>query len=117
MTLTITHQETIRLAQELADLTGETPAAAIALALKDRLLLEREEREWEEARRARMAIPEFGYGLGIGIAARRARMAIPLEERLAEVRAIVKRFNEDLPPGPSAVEHGDVLYDENGLPK
>ena len=77
MTLTITHQETIRLAQELADLTGETPAAAIALALKDRLLLEREEREWEEARRARMAIPEFGYGLGIGIAARRARMAIP----------------------------------------
>ena len=97
MTLTITDQETIRLAQELADLTGETPAAAIALALKDRLPLEREEREWEEARRA--------------------RLAIPLEERLAEVRAIVKRFNEDLPPGPSAVEHGDVLYDENGLPK
>ena len=97
MTLTITDQETIRLAQELADLTGETPAAAIALALKDRLPIEREEREWEEARRA--------------------RMSIPLEERLAEVRAIVKRFNEDLPPGPSAVEHGDVLYDENGLPK
>ena len=97
MTLTITDQETIRLAQELADLTGETPDAAIALALKAHIPHEREEREWEERRRA--------------------RMAIPLEERLAEVRAIVKRFNEDLPPGPSAVEHGDVLYDENGLPK
>ena len=97
MTLTITDQETIRLAQELADLTGETPAAAIALALKDRLPLEREEREWEEARRA--------------------RMAIPLEERVEEMLAIADRFAEDLPPGPSAVEHGDVLYDENGLPK
>lgn len=97
MPLTITDQETIALAQELADLTGETPAAAVALALKHRLPLEREEREWEERRRARMARPP--------------------EERLAEMRAIVKRFNKDLPPGPSAVEHGDLLYDENGLPK
>ena len=97
MPLTITDQETISLAQELADLTGETPADAIALALRDRLPCERDRREREERRRA--------------------RMAIPLEERLAEIRAIVKRFNEDLPPGPSAVEHGDILYDENGLPK
>ena len=97
MPITITDQETIRLAQELADLTGETPVAAIALALKDRLPLEREEREWEEARRA--------------------RMAIPLEVRLAEMRAMSENFAKDLPPGPSAVEHGDVLYDENGLPK
>ena len=97
MPLTITDQETIALAQELADLTGETPAAAIALALKHRIPLEREEREWEERRRA--------------------RMAIPLEKRLAEMRAISENFAKDLPPGPSAVEHGDLLYDENGLPK
>ena len=97
MPLTITDQETISLAQELADLTGETPADAIALALRDRLPCERERHEREERRRA--------------------RMAIPLEVRLAEMRAIAENFAKDLPPGPSAVEHGDVLYDENGLPK
>ena len=97
MPLTITDEETIRLAQELANLTGDTPAAAVALALRDRLPREKEERELEEARRA--------------------RMDIPLEERIAEIRAITERFAKDLPPGPSAVEHGDVLYDENGLPK
>ena len=97
MPLTITDQETIALAQELADLTGQTPAAAIALALRDRIPDERERRAREERRRA--------------------RMAIPIEERLAEIRAAVKEFNKDMPPGPSAVEHGDILYDENGLPK
>ena len=97
MPLTITDQETIALAQELADLTGQTPAAAVALALRDRLPDERERHAREERRRARLARPP--------------------EERLAEMRAIVKRFNKDLPPGPSAVEHGDLLYDENGLPK
>ena len=97
MTLTITDQETIALAQELADLTGETPAAAIALALKHHIPLEREEREWEERARA--------------------RMAIPVEERVEAMLAIADRFAADLPPGPSAVEHGDVLYDEYGLPK
>ena len=96
MPLTITDQETIALAQELADLTSETPAA-VALALRDRLPDERERHAREERRRARMAISP--------------------EERLAEMCAIVKRFNKDLPPGPSAVEHGDLLYDENGLPK
>ena len=97
MPLTITDQETIALAQELADLTGQTPAAAVALALKRLIPLEREEREWEERRRA--------------------RMAIPVEERVEAILAIADSIAKDLPPGPSAVEHGDVLYDENGLPK
>lgn len=38
--------------------------------------------------------------------------------RLArELRAIGRRCANLLQPGPSAVEHGDLLYDEHGLPK
>ncbi len=38
-------------------------------------------------------------------------------ERLKSIREISKRVSSRLKPGPSAVEHGDFLYDENGLPK
>ena len=31
--------------------------------------------------------------------------------------AITERCAKGLKPGPSAVEHGDLLYDERGLPK
>ncbi len=34
-----------------------------------------------------------------------------------ELRAIGERCAKLLRPGPSAVEHGDYLYDERGLPK
>ena len=34
-----------------------------------------------------------------------------------ELRAIGERCASLLGPGPSAVEHGDLLYDEHGLPK
>lgn len=97
MPLAITDEETCRRAQELADMTGETPDAAIHVAIRGRLPGEWLERPDEERRRAHAAIPP--------------------EIHQAEIRAIIKRFNKDLPPGPSAVEHGDVLYDENGLPK
>ncbi len=40
-----------------------------------------------------------------------------IEARVQELRAIAKRCAKLLGPGPSAVEHGDVLYDERGLPK
>ena len=40
-----------------------------------------------------------------------------IQKRLTRMRAISKRFAESLRDGPSAVEHGDVLYDERGLPK
>ena len=40
-----------------------------------------------------------------------------VETRLKAMRAIAKRCAKDLKPGPSAVEHGDLLYDERGLPK
>ena len=40
-----------------------------------------------------------------------------IAERLKRMRAISKRAAKLLRPGPSAVEHGDWLYDENGLPR
>ena len=39
-----------------------------------------------------------------------------IQERLKRMRAISKRVSKMLRPGPSAVEHGDFLYDERGLP-
>ena len=36
--------------------------------------------------------------------------------RARKLRAIAERCAKLLGPGPSAVEHGDVLYDERGLP-
>ena len=37
--------------------------------------------------------------------------------RARKLRAIAERCSKLLRPGPSAVEHGDLLYDERGLPK
>ena len=37
--------------------------------------------------------------------------------RLREIKAIAARCSRLLRDGPSAVEHGDFLYDERGLPK
>lgn len=38
------------------------------------------------------------------------------ETRARELRAIAERCAKLMGPGPSAVEHGDMLYDEQGLP-
>ena len=38
------------------------------------------------------------------------------EVRVQELRAIAERCARLMGPGPSAVEHGDFLYDERGLP-
>ena len=40
-----------------------------------------------------------------------------VETRARELRAIAERCARLMGPGPSAVEHGDMLYDERGLPK
>ena len=37
--------------------------------------------------------------------------------RAQKLRAIAERCAKLLGPGPSAVEHGDILYDERGLPR
>ena len=85
MSLNIKNDETCRLANELARLTGETMTGAITVALRERL--EREKRERS------------------------------VEVRIQKMRAIAERCAKLLAPGPSAVQHGDVLYDERGLPK
>ena len=77
--------EILRLAGELASLTGETIPEAVTVALKERLERERRKRN--------------------------------VEERLQAMRAISQRTARMLRDGPSAVEHGDLLYDEHGLPK
>ena len=82
MSLTIESEETRRLADELADLTGETIPDAVTAALRERLERERE-----------------------------------IEARVRELHAIGERCAKLLRDGPSAVEHGDFLYDERGLPK
>ena len=40
-----------------------------------------------------------------------------VEARVQALRAISERCAKKLRPGPSAIEHGDFLYDERGLPK
>ena len=47
----------------------------------------------------------------------RERHERSVEERLQTMRAIGQRTARLLRDGPSAVEHGDFLYDERGLPK
>ena len=48
---------------------------------------------------------------------RRENRKRDVEVRIQELRAIAERCARILGPGPSAVEHDDFLYDENGLPK
>ena len=47
----------------------------------------------------------------------REKRARSVEARVQELRTIADRCAKLLGPGPSAVEHGDVLYDEQGLPR
>ena len=48
---------------------------------------------------------------------KRERRQRGLEDRARELRAIAERCAKLMSPGPSAIEHGDFLYDERGLPK
>ena len=47
----------------------------------------------------------------------RERLEREKQERLRELHAIAERCAKLMGPGPSAVEHGDFLYDERGLPR
>ncbi len=47
----------------------------------------------------------------------RERRQRSVEARLRDMRAISERCAKLLGDGPSAVDHGDLLYDERGLPK
>lgn len=84
MSLNIKNDETHRLAQELASLTGESMTAAVTEALRERLERVRGERSGSLAERL----------LAIG------RETAPL-------------FKEPF----RSIDHGDLLYDERGLPR
>lgn len=47
----------------------------------------------------------------------RERRRRDLDGRVDELLAIGRRCAESLEPGPSAIEHGDLLYDDQGLPR
>ena len=47
----------------------------------------------------------------------RERRTRGADARVAELRAIGRRCAGLLRDGPAAAEHGDLLYDEHGLPK
>ena len=48
---------------------------------------------------------------------KRERPRRKIEARVRELHAIGQRCARLLRDGPSAIEHGDLLYDEHGLPK
>ena len=84
MSLNIKRPETHRLAQELAELTGESLSDAVTVALRERL-----ERV-------------------------RGRQRDGLAERLLAIgRDAAWRIKEPY----RSIDHGDLLYDERGLPK
>ena len=84
MSLNIKNQETHRLARELAALTGESLAAAVTVAVRERL---------DRVRRQR----------GAGLADR--------------LLAIGKDCAAHLREPYRSVDHGELLYDEQGLPR
>ena len=82
MNLNIKHPEARRLAQAVADVTGETLTLAVIEALRQRL-------DRLERRKAKASVEE--------------------------ILAIAKRTSAHLEG--RYREHGDVLYDESGLPR
>ena len=47
----------------------------------------------------------------------RERRERSVEARVQALRESAERCAKFLGPGPSSVEHGDILYDQRGLPK
>jgi antitoxin VapB len=84
MSMNIKSEETHRLVQELARVTGETQTAAVTTAVRERLARLRRERQ-------------------TGLA----------DRLLAIGRDVARRLPEPL----RTADHGDLLYDEAGLPK
>jgi antitoxin VapB len=98
--LTLSNPEADQLARSLADLTGETVEQAVERALRDQLAREQDRRA------------EEGTGL-LG----RADVAGDDARLLEEVRRIARRFREHVGHPFSSLDHGELLYDEAGLPR
>lgn len=90
MSLNIKNEETCRLAGELASLTGETMTGAITIALRERL-----ERVGQH------------------------RKPVGAEDRYLRIMEISRESADYFRniPGSGSADIGDLLYDENGLPK
>jgi antitoxin VapB len=96
MHLNIKDNETHRMAQSLARETGESMTEAVRLAIRERLERVRDERRKERLREGEKEL---------------RRKA----EKLAELRAISAETAELLKGPP--LDHAELLYGENGLPK
>ncbi len=102
MPLILSNPDADRLARSLAALTGETVEQAVERALRDGLARERMRRQGS---------PSAGGPGDPDGPADEARL-------LEEVRAIARRFREHA-AGRSftSLDHGELLYDEAGLPR
>ena len=98
MALNIKNQKTCDLARELAELTDDTMTGAITVALESQLEQVRRQRQSEQLIRDLKAI--------------RKRDAL-----LEDIDAISERCSKLIDPGFKSTDHGDLLYDEYGLPK
>jgi antitoxin VapB len=85
MSLNIKNEETHRLAQQLAELTGESMTTAVTEAVRERL---------ERVRKKKGGMSKAERILQIG-------------------RECAARWKEPY----KSIDHGDLLYDEKGLPK
>jgi antitoxin VapB len=100
--LTLSNPEADRLARSLAALTGETVEQAVERALRDGLARERERRA---------VLPSAGGPERVGQADDEDRL-------LQDVRTIARRFQEHAAGRPlTSLDHGELLYDEAGLPR
>jgi antitoxin VapB len=100
MPLTLPNPEADQLARSLAALTGETVEQAVERALRDQLAR-------EQGRRAGGSSDEPAHP---ALASDDARL-------LEEVREITRRFREHAGYSFSSLDHGELLYDEAGLPR
>jgi antitoxin VapB len=100
MPLILPNPEADQLARSLAALTGETIEQAVERALRDQLARER----------GRQAVGSSGGPNHAAIASDDARL-------LEEVRGIARRFREHAGHPFSSLDHGELLYDEAGLPR
>ncbi|MBV9100919.1 MAG: type II toxin-antitoxin system VapB family antitoxin [Candidatus Dormibacteraeota bacterium] len=87
MSLNIKNPETERLARELATATGETVTQAVTMAVRERL-----DRVQQVDDRV-------------------------VAERMRVIREIVEDVRDRWVEPWKSVDHGDLLYDERGLPK
>ncbi|MPZ60796.1 MAG: antitoxin [Propionibacteriales bacterium] len=87
MGMNIKNPRTHELARELAALTGESLTHAVTVAVQERL---------DRVRAEQTEDPDLAV------------------RRMLE---IAKEIREHLPPGALDVDHGELLYDEDGLPK